>query len=59
MTSRADVQCTAVKAWSFQIPSNRAGIVPPEAPKLAEIKLIDYDFKKYDSSAERQRLLAK
>ncbi len=30
-----------------------------EAPKLEDIKLIDYDFKKYGSSAERKRLLAK
>ena len=26
---------------------------------LEDIKLIDYDFKKYGSSAERKRLLAK
>mgnify|MGYP003598204756 CR=1 FL=1 len=33
--------------------------VPAQAPKLAEIKLIDYDFAKYGSSAERTRLLKK
>jgi len=33
--------------------------VPPQAPKLAEIKLIDFDFAKYGSTAERRRLLSK
>ena len=32
---------------------------PPQAPKLSEIKLINYDFAKYGSSAERKRLLTK
>ena len=31
----------------------------PEAPKLEDIKLIDYDFKTYGSSDERSRLLSK
>ncbi|MGQ0664027.1 MAG: ABC transporter substrate-binding protein [Pseudomonadota bacterium] len=44
---------------SFQVPSNKASVVPPEAPKLADIKLIDYDFAKWGSSAERRRLLSK
>ena len=35
------------------------GGAPPQAPKLSEIKLINYDFAKYGSSAERKRLLAK
>jgi iron(III) transport system substrate-binding protein len=30
-----------------------------QAPKLAQIKLIDYDFAKYGSAAERTRLLKK
>ena len=33
--------------------------MPPEAPDLAKIKLIDYDFAKYGSSAERKRILAR
>ena len=37
----------------------RARRCPPQAPKLAEIKLINYDFVKYGSSAERKRLLTK
>jgi iron(III) transport system substrate-binding protein len=44
---------------SFQVPSNKKAPVPEQAPKLAQIKLIDYDFVKYGSSAERGRLLKK
>ena len=44
---------------SFQVPSNKNGTVPPQAPKLGEVKLINYDFVKYGSSAERTRLLTK
>ena len=31
----------------------------PHAPDFSMITLIDYDFRKYGSSAERKRLLAK
>jgi iron(III) transport system substrate-binding protein len=41
------------------VPSNKAAKTPPEAPKLTEIKLIDFDFAKYGSPAERKRLLGK
>ena len=43
---------------SFQLPSNKATPQPPESPRFADIKLIDYDLKKY-GSAERKRLLAR
>jgi len=43
----------------FQVPSNKSTPIPPEAPKLAEIKLINFDFAKYGSSEERKRLLSK
>ena len=43
----------------YSIPSNRAAPVHPNAPKIASIKLIDYDSAKYGSSAERNRLLKK
>jgi iron(III) transport system substrate-binding protein len=33
--------------------------LPPEAPKFADMKLIDYDQAKYGKSAERKRLIAK
>jgi iron(III) transport system substrate-binding protein len=44
---------------AFQVPSNKGSTTPPQAPKFAEIKLINYDFPKYGSSAERKRLLEK
>jgi iron(III) transport system substrate-binding protein len=55
----AQIQVLAANAKSFQVPSNKAAFAPPEAPKLKDIKLINYDFKKYGSSAERTRLLSK
>jgi len=44
---------------SYQVPSNKGASSPPGAPNLSEIKLINYDFAKYGSSAERRRLLSK
>lgn len=55
----AAAQGLAVKAEAYQVPSNKTAVTPPQAPKLAEIKLINYDFVKYGSSAERKRLLDK
>ena len=55
----ADVQSLAVKAGDYQVPSNKEATVPPEAPDVSSIKLIDYDHGKYGSKAERTRLLAK
>ncbi|MFI4951765.1 MAG: extracellular solute-binding protein, partial [Burkholderiales bacterium] len=50
-------QKLAAQAKSFQLPSNVGSAVSPLSPKPAEIKLIDYNFAKYGSSAERKRLL--
>ncbi|PCH74187.1 MAG: iron ABC transporter substrate-binding protein [Rhodobacteraceae bacterium] len=55
----ADVQSMALQVNAFQVPSNKGAETSPSAPDLASIKLIDYDFKKYGSSAERKRLLKK
>ena len=55
----ADVQSRAVEAKSYQVPSNKNAKVSPLSPDLSQIKLIDYDFKKYGSSDERKRLLKK
>jgi iron(III) transport system substrate-binding protein len=56
----ADVQSIGPKAKvSYQVQSNKEAYSPPQAPKLADIKLINYDFAKYGSSAERTRLLSK
>ena len=54
---RADVQSDAVKALAFQIPSNTAATIPPAAPRLENIKTINYDFATYGSSETRKRLL--
>jgi iron(III) transport system substrate-binding protein len=54
-----EIQERAKEAKAYQVMSNKAAVPPKEAPKLEDIKLIDYDFKKYGSSAERKRLLAK
>lgn len=43
----------------LQIPSNKSTPLPPNSPKLGEINLINYDFAKYGSAAERSRLLTK
>ena len=52
-------QSLAAPAKSYQIQSNKATPVPAQAPKMEEMKLIDFDFAKYGSSAERKRLLAR
>ena len=52
-------QALAAPAKSYQVPSNKNAPVPPQAPKMSEMKLINYDFVKYGSSAERSRLLTK
>ncbi len=53
------IQTMAAQAKAYQVPSNASASPPPQAPDLSQIKLIDYDFKKYGSSAERRRLLKK
>lgn len=55
----ADFQNKAKDVKSFQVMSNKSAISSPKAPDLAKIKLIDYDFVKYGSAAERRRLLKK
>lgn len=56
---RAEVQSRSLEVKSFQVMSNKKAISSPLAPDLSSIKLIDYDFAKYGSSAERKRLLKK
>lgn len=56
---RREIQERAKEAKAYQVMSNKSAIPPEQAPKLETIKLIDYDFKKYGSSSERRRLLAK
>jgi len=52
-------QALGAETKNYQVPSNKNAPVPPQAPKLSELKLIDYDFAKYGSSSERKRLLSK
>jgi iron(III) transport system substrate-binding protein len=53
----AEAQNLAKQAKSFQVPSNRAASAPPQAPRLEDMKLIDYDFTKYGTSTERKRIV--
>lgn len=55
----AKTQAIGAQAKQYQVPSNKNAPVPEQAPKLSEIKLINYDFAKYGASTERRRLLAK
>ena len=54
-----EAQKLAAQTGSYQIPSNPDTPVPPEAPDLSKIKLIEYDFAKYGSSAMRTHLLGR
>jgi iron(III) transport system substrate-binding protein len=54
-----DAQKLGAANGSYQIPSNSATPVPPEAPDLSKIKLIEYDFAKYGSSAVRTAVLGR
>jgi iron(III) transport system substrate-binding protein len=58
-TLSPEAQNINVKLKINSIPSNKSSTVAPEAPKLSEIKLINYDTAKYGAAAERRRLLAK
>jgi iron(III) transport system substrate-binding protein len=55
----AKAQEIGATARSFQVPSNKKAAMPPKAPKLADIKLINYDFAKFGSSEVRKALLAR
>jgi iron(III) transport system substrate-binding protein len=54
-----EAQGIGAESKAYQIPSNKNAKVPPQAPRLDQTKVIDYDFAKYGSSAERKRLLSK
>jgi len=53
----AKAQALGAETKQFQIPSNVSAPISPLSPKVADIKLINYDFAKYGTSAERKRLL--
>ncbi len=54
---RPDIQSLAVKASSFQLPSNKGATIPAKAPRLESTKVINYDFAKYGSDEVRKRIL--
>ncbi len=55
----ADIQSMMPEAGSYQIPSNANATPPEAAPKLDDIKLIDYDFAQYGDSDRRSGLLSR
>ncbi len=55
----AEAQSRGLEVGVFNIPSNPGAKTDPEAPDMATVKLIDYDFATYGSSATRERLLAR
>jgi len=55
----AEAQNRGPEVNVFNMPSNTAANIPPEAPSLDAIKLIDYDFATYGSTETRKRLLAR
>ncbi len=54
-----EAQTLAAANNSYQLPSNPDTPVPPEAPDMQKVKLINYDFEKYGSPAERKRILGR
>jgi iron(III) transport system substrate-binding protein len=55
----AQAQQFGAAARQFQLPSNKATPVDPRVPDFKRIRLIDYDYAKYGSAAERRRLIAR
>ena len=53
----ADAQKIGFEVREFAIPTNVRVPLPAQIPKFSDVKVIDYDFAKYGSSAERKRLL--
>jgi iron(III) transport system substrate-binding protein len=55
----AEAQATGARAKGFQIPSNIKAPLPPNTPRLEDVKLIAYDFAKYGQSSVRAALIAR
>ena len=53
----ADAQKIGLDVKEFAIPTNRSVPLPPQVPKLTDVKVINYDFAKYGASDTRRRLL--
>lgn len=52
-----DGQATGAAAGQNQVPSNVRAKLPPGAPDLSLIKMVDYDFATFGTPEERTRLL--
>jgi iron(III) transport system substrate-binding protein len=55
----AEAQSRGLEVGVFNIPSNPAAATDPDAPDMAAVKLIDYDFATYGAPETRERLLAR
>ena len=55
----APAQTLALQVGAFAFPSNPSAEVAPEAQSMSSMKLIDYDFATFGSSAMREKLLAR
>ena len=53
----AEAQKIGLDVKEYAIPTNRAVPLPPQVPKLTDVKVIAYDFAKYGASDTRRRLL--
>ena len=52
-------QLTGAETKNYQVQSNAATPLSDKSPRMEKIKLIDYDFKKFGTGAERKRLLSR
>jgi iron(III) transport system substrate-binding protein len=52
-----DGQKVGLDVKEYAIPTNRSVPLPPQVPKLSDIKVIDYDFAKFGASETRRHLL--
>ena len=53
----ADAQKIGLDVKEYAIPTNRSVPLPPQVPRLTEVKVIAYDFAKFGASDTRRRLL--
>lgn len=52
-----EAQGLAAEAHAYQVPSHPKATVPPEAPRMERIELIDFDFGRFSEKAVRGHLL--
>ncbi len=52
-----EAQAIGETAGAYQLPSNRATPIPPQAPRFENIRMIDYDFAKWGDAKVRDALI--